>query len=263
MFDLRRVKKLDTTMSFRAMGLKRSLGVIGMVTVAGVVTVTAQMAKPPVAAMAAARLGQDYAPAQQQRVIEFFNQGSVTTMLVAPPALGSTGGGSTAGGTDWLKVEWHYSVNPADPKKLPWIDEVQFKVYVEGRDLYAANAPGQEGVAVCLTGEVTYVNLAQSRDAYGCVFLHPSTLARYAGTRGPEDFERKYNVRVEAYVGGKMVDYQSKNPNDKGGPDWNKGLPSVTNMLMQQDKTPFIAADTNRYPMIKGTSGAGAGGGGQ
>jgi len=235
------------------MGLKRSLGVVTLVTAAGFVTAVAQMAKPPVAALVAAQIGQDYAQTQA-RVIQFFNEESVTTTLVAAPAVGSTSGGSSTDNSNWLKVEWHYGINPADPKKFPWIDSVQFKVYVEARDLYSSAVPpgSQDGVAICLTGSVTYLNLAQARDGYGVVYLHPSTLARYAGNGGTEDFDRKFNVKVEAYVGGKLVDYQSKNPHDKGGPDWNKIITvSVPNLVLRQDQTPFLMADSIRYPMLK------------
>jgi hypothetical protein len=235
------------------MGLKRSLGVAALVTVTGFVTVSAQMAKPPVAALTAARIGQDYAQ-QSSRVIQFFNQESVTVTLLPAPVVGSTSGGSSTEGTNWLKVEWHYGVNPPDPKKNPWIDSVQFKVYVEARDLYNAGVPAgsQNGVAVLLTGAVTYLNLTTARDAYGVVYIHPSTLVRYCGSGSPEDFDRKFNVKVEAYVGGKLVDYQSKNTNDKGGPDWNKAITiAVPNFVLRQDQTPFLMADTIRYPMLK------------
>ena len=234
------------------MGLKRSLGVVTLVTGVGFVTAAAQMAMPPVAALAAARIGQDYAQSQA-RVIQFFNEESVTSTFVSAPAVGSTSGGSSTEGTNWLKVEWHYGVNPPDPKKNPWIDSVQFKVWVEARDLYSSTVPpgSQDGVAMCLTGAVTYLNLTTARDAYGVVYVHPSTLARYCGSGSTEDFDRKFNVRVEAYVGGKLVDYQSKNPHDKSGPDWNKGLASVPNLVLRQDQTPFLMADTIRYPMLK------------
>jgi hypothetical protein len=243
------------------MGLKRSLGVVTLVTAAGFAMAVAQMAKPPVAALVAARLGQDYAQ-PQARVINFFNQEAVTTTSVQAPVVGSSSGGNSTENTNWLKVEWHYGVNPPDPKKNPWIDSVQFKVWVEARDLYSSTVPpgSQDGVAVCLTGSVTYLNLTTARDAYGVVFIHPSTLSRYCGSGSTEDFDRKFNVRVEAYVGGKLVDYQSKNPNDKSGPDWNKGLASVPNLVLRQDQTPFLMADTTRYPMLKPISTPDSGG---
>jgi len=235
-----------------------------LLTTAGFVTAVAQMAKPPVAALAAASVGQDYAQTQA-RVIQFFNEESVTTTLVPAPVVGSTSGGTSTDNANWLKVEWHYSVNPPDPKKYPWIDSVQFKVYVEARDLYAPPATipagSQDGVAICLTGSVTYLNLAQARDGYGVVYVHPSTLSRYSGNGGVESFDRKYNVRVEAYVDGKLVDYQSKNPRDPSGPDWNKGLASIPNFVLRQDQTPFLMADSIRYPMLKPISTPDSGGG--
>ena len=235
------------------MGLRRSLGVGLLVTGVASVAALAQMVKPPVAALVSARIGQDYAQ-QQPRVINFTNEEAITTTLVSAPAVGSTSGGTSADNTNWLKVEWHYGVNPPDPKKYPWVDSVRFKVWIEGRDLYAANAPAgsQDGVAVCLTGSVTYVNLAQARDAYGVVYLHPSALARYCGNGSSEDFERKFDVHVEADVAGKEVDYQDRNK--ESDPAWYTKPIAVPNMVMQQDKSPFLMADTTRYPMIKQSS---------
>ena len=230
------------------MGLKRSLGVATFVTLAGAITAFAQMAKPPVAALTLARIGQDYAQSQP-RIINFVNQEAIATTFVAAPAVGSTSGGGGTDNTNWLKVEFHYGVNPTDPQKYPWVDSVQFKVWIEGRDEYASNIPpGSKEVAVCLTGSVTYVNLQQARDGYGVFYVHPLTLARYCGVGSTEDFDRKFNIHIEAYVGGKLVDYFDKN---KDVDKWWTAPTAVPNLVLRQDQSPFVMADTIRYPMIK------------
>ena len=232
------------------MGLKRSLGVVLFVTGAASVAALAQMVKPPVAALTAARIGQDYAPQQQARVINIYNEEAVTTSFVQAPAVGENSGPLGSDNTQWLKVEFHYSVNPADPQKYPWVDSAQFKVWIEGRDLYAANAPAgsADGVAICLTGSVTYVNLKQAKDGYGVFYVHPNTMTRYCGSVSYEDFDRKFNIHVEAYVGGKLVDYIDKN---KDVDKWWSAPTAVSNFVCRQDQTPFLMSDITRYPQIK------------
>jgi hypothetical protein len=235
-------------MSFRAMGLWRRLGVVLLVALGGASAALAQMAKPPVAALTAARIGQDQAATAPLRIINFANEQAVTTTFVQPPQLGSTAG-SSGSDSNWLKVEFHYGVNPLNPK-IPWVDSVQFKVWIEGRDLYNPKVPpgSTDGVAVCLIGEVTYINLQQGGDNYGVFYVHPATLARYCGSGTYEDFDRKFNVHVEAYVGGKLVDYYDKKKDvDKW---WTAPIP-VADLVCRQDQSPFILADPTRYPEIK------------
>ncbi|HEX4141447.1 MAG TPA: hypothetical protein VHY09_13950 [Candidatus Methylacidiphilales bacterium] len=218
-------------------------------TSAASVAALAQMAKPPVAALVAARLGQDYAQQQQARIINFYNSEALTTSFVQAPALGENSGPLGSDNTQWLKVEFHYSVNPADPQKYPWVDSAQFKIWIEGRDAYVPNPPpGSTQVAVCLTGSVTYINLKQARDAYGVFYVHPNVLSRYCGTGSYEDFDRKFNVHVEAYVGGKLVDYYDKN---KDVDKWWTQPTAVPNLVCRQDQSPFLLSDITRYPQIK------------
>jgi len=232
------------------MGLKRSLGVVLLLTSAASVAALAQMAKPPVAALTMARVGQDYAPQQQQgRIINFYNSEAITTSFVQAPALGENSGPLGSDNTQWLKIEFHYSVNPEHPDKYPWVDSAQFKIWIEGRDAYAANPPpGSTEVAVCLTGAVTYINLKQARDGYGVFYVNPNVLTRYSGTGGYENFDRKWNVHVEAYVGGKLVDYYDKNKDEDKW--WTKPT-AVANLVCRQDQSPFLLSDVTRYPQIK------------
>jgi hypothetical protein len=207
------------------------------------------MAKPPVTELAQASLGQEYAQ-HQPRIIEFANQEAITTTLVAATPVSSTGEPANANMINWLKVEFHYAVNPASPTKYPWVDSAQFKVWIEGRDLYATNPPpGSHEVAVCLTGSVTYLNLQQGADNYGVFYVHPSVLARYCGTGSPDDFDRKFNIHIEAYIGGKLVDYFNRNPKDVD--KWWLAPVPISGMVMRQDQTPFLLADVARYPLTQ------------
>ena len=109
--------------------------------------------------------------------------------------------------------------------------------------------PGK-GVAVALTGSVTYVNVPAGKDLYGVFYVHPNTLGRYSGDRGYEDFDRKYNIHIEANVGGVLMDAIDKKK-DPSGPTWFQPLIPIANLVYRQDQTPFIIADPDRYPAIK------------
>jgi hypothetical protein len=230
------------------MVLKRSWSVAFLITLTAANAAFAQVIKSPVTALTQARIGQD-AATTQLRVIQFANEEAITTSFVPPPNVGSTSGSGGGDQPNWLKVEFHFSVNPADAR-IPWVDSAEFKVWIEGRDLYAANAPAgsTQGVAVCLTGSVTYVNLAAAKDAYGVVYVHPSALSRYCGTGTYDDFDRKFNIHIEANVGGKLVDYYDKR---KDVDKWWTGPTPVPNLVFRQDQSPFVLADVARYPQIK------------
>jgi hypothetical protein len=214
-------------MSFRATGFKRNGSIFLAVGLAIAGTASAQVKDSP---------------------IIFANEGGVAATLVNAPVATDTEGGTPPEVGQWLKVEWHYSVVP---QKIPFLDAVTFKVWVEGRDLYAANAPGNQGVAVALTGSVDYVNLAKSRDDYGVVYLHPSTLARYSTSEGVSDFDRKFNVHVEADVGGKPVDNIDKFKDPSGQLDWFTKLVPISGLVYRQNQSPFIGVNVSRYPAIK------------
>jgi hypothetical protein len=227
---------------------------------AGGIAAFAQLVKPPVNQLVTARVAQDDAGNPAKRVINFDNSSGITEEMVPPTAVGENNPGSNPDQTNWLKVEFHYSVNPEHPDKYPWVDSAEFKIWIEGRDSYAPNPPpGSTEVAVCLTGEVTYINLYAARDAYGVFYVHPSALARYCGSGSTEDFDRKFNIHVEAYVGGKLVDYFDKNKNDPGGANWFKGPTAVPDLVSNQANSPFLLSNPNRYPETKSSTSAGAG----
>jgi hypothetical protein len=175
-----------------------------------------------------------------------FAQSAITTSFVQAPQMGSSsGGGGSDSDTQWLKVEFHYSVAPAAGK---FVDAVEFRIWIEGRDLYAPEATTKDGIPVGLTGSVTYVNLAETKDAYGVFYVPPATLNRFS-VRGPSDFDRTFDTHVEAYVGGTKVDYFDKNKEQDA--NWYQQLKPLSGFVYRQDQTPFIVTDPVRYPPIK------------
>jgi len=185
---------------------------------------------------------------QPPPLIVFPQQDAVTTTFVNSTNLGGSGGGSGGDSTQWLKVEFQYTVNP--PPGANFLNEVQFKVWIEGRDTTDPAATTREGIAIALTGSVTYVNVPKGRDAYGVFYVHPSTLGRYSTDRGVSDFERKWNVHIEADVDGKPV--ASVDKNREQDPNWY--LPPVRpvpGFVYRQNQSPFLNADPDKYPAIK------------
>jgi hypothetical protein len=194
--------------------------------------------------------------------VAFANQDAITTTFVTSPNLSgmsavATSGNATSSDTppdpsdvtnQWLKVEFHYGTTAA--LKTKYLDSVEFKVWIEGRDLLATNAPVPgKGIAVALTGSVTYINVPAGSDIYGVFYVHPSTLGRYSGEHGVTDFDRKFDVHMEAYVGGTLMDKIDKNKEQD--PNWFQPLVPITGLVYRQDQSPFIIVDPDRYPAIK------------
>jgi hypothetical protein len=177
--------------------------------------------------------------------IVFASQDAITSTFVSSPELGSTDSGSSSD-TKWLKVEFHYACTP----KLPatFLDSAEFRIWIEGRDMFASDA-GPEGIAVALTGTVTYVNIAANKDVYGVFYVNPATLTRYSTNLGATDFDHKFNVHIEAYVNGAKMDLIDKNK--ETDPNWFQPLRPVAGMVYRQNQCPFMLADPNRYPPIK------------
>ena len=179
--------------------------------------------------------------------IAFAKQDGITTSFVPAPQQGGTAGGNNP--SQWLKVELHYATTAN--LKAKYLDAIQFKIIIEGRDPDAVNSTGGKGVAVGFTGEINYVNVPAGKDLYGVFYVHPSTLARYS-LGGYEDFDRKFNIHVEALIGGAQMDWFDKRP--EKDLDWYKVLTPVPGLVYRQDQCPFIMADTDRYPAIKITT---------
>ena len=212
-------------MSFRATTLKRSrlvLGFLALATVSGM----AQVPDSPIV----------------------FAQSAIITTLVQAPNLGGGGGNQNSDAdTQWLKVEFHYGVIP--PNGGAFLDSAEFRVWIEGRDLYAPEATTKDGIPIALTGTVTYVALPATHDAYGVFYIPPATLDRFSTTRGTSDFDRLFNIHIEAYINGTKVDYFDKNKEQDGS--WYMQLKPLTGYVYRQDHCPFIMTDPDRYPPIK------------
>jgi len=182
--------------------------------------------------------------------IVFVSHEAITTSFVDAPQVGASAeGGGSGEKAKWLKIEFHYSCTP--PAPLTFLDSAEFRVWVEGRDMFAPGA-GPDGLAVALTGKVTYINIAANKDVYGVFYVHPSTLARYSTSQGTEDFDRKFNVHVEAYVGGVKMDIFDKNKEQD--PNWYSQLHPIDGLVYRQDQCPFIVNQVDRYPAIKLTT---------
>jgi hypothetical protein len=215
-------------MSFRALVLRRSYAVVFFL---GLIAAPAALGQLPTSP------------------IKFVNQEAITTSFVTAPNVNTdTNASSPSSPGQWLKVEFHYGITPAVGN---FQDAVEFKVWIEGLDLLAKNAPVPgKGAAVVLTGSVTYINIPAGKDCYGVFYVHPSTLARYSTDRGYEDFDRKFNVHIEASVGGAVMDYFDK-MKDKAGLDWYKAPTAIPGLVYRQDQCPFLISNPDRYPMIK------------
>ena len=174
-----------------------------------------------------------------------FAQSAITSTFLNAPSLGSSGGGG-GGDTQWLKVEFHYSVVPPVGK---FLDSAEFRVWIEGRDLYAPEATTKDGIAVGLTATVTYVNLPATKDGYGVFYVSPYNITRFSTSRGSSDFDRTFNIHLEAYVGGTKVDYFDKNKEQDA--NWYQQLKPLSGFVCRQDQCPFIVSDPDRYPPIK------------
>ncbi len=88
----------------------------------------------------------------------------------------------------------------------------------------------------------------QARISTGVFYVHPSTLGRYC-SRSYEDFDRKFNIHLEAYVGGGLVDAIDKNK--EKDPLWYKPLRPLPGFVYRQDQCAFLVAEPDRYPAIK------------
>ena len=227
MFDLRWGLKLHTSMSFRATTLKRS----------HLLTLLLGLVSLPVWGQAA------------DSPVTFANVGAITATLVDTPSVSMSNGNSSSprSGSDaqWLKVEFRFDVTPAAGS---FLDAVEFKIWIEGIDLLDPQGKQGEGVAVALTGSVTYVAIAQGKDNYGVFYVPPSILKRYSKL-GASDFDRKFNIHIDATVGGKVADFFNKNKETDA--DWYKSLKPVAGMVYRQDQCIFAVVDPGRYPAIK------------
>jgi len=177
--------------------------------------------------------------------VKFADSGAITPTFVEPPSVGETNGGGGSSDDQWLKVEFRFSVTK---DAGAFLDAVEFKIWIEGRDMLDPQGKPNEGVPVALTGSVTYVNLAQNNNVYGVFYVPPSTLKRYCKL-SPSDFERLFNIHIEANVDGKYAD--SIDENKEKDPKWYQPLKAMAGFVYRQNQCAFIVTDPNHYPAIK------------
>ncbi|MCE0498872.1 MAG: hypothetical protein LV481_13100 [Methylacidiphilales bacterium] len=183
------------------------------------------------------------------RPVLFDNRDGIATFFgTSPFVTSSTSNPNYAANSQWLKVELHYSVT-TKPDQPPFLPSVTFKVWIEGRDLYDPRGKPGVGIAVALTGSVTYINVPAGRDNYGVFYVHPNTLARYSTSAGYTDFDRTFNVHAEAYVGDQLSDYFDKRKEDDL--NWFKPLTVIEGLVYRQNQCAFIVDSPDRYPAIK------------
>jgi hypothetical protein len=187
--------------------------------------------------------------------IAFVNRDAITVTFVTAPNLPGSSSDSSATATSsdvqqWMQVEFHYGSTAAMTSR--YLDAVTFKIWIEGLDADAPNPgqPGGKGVAVGLTGSVTYINVPVGKDLYGVFYVHPNTLGRYSSGRGTEDWDRKFNIHLEASVDGKIVDNVDRKT-DPAGLTWFQALRATPGLVYREDQCAFIVSNPSRYPAIK------------
>lgn len=177
--------------------------------------------------------------------VKFADSGAITPTFVEPPSMGENSGGGSNDDKQWLKVEFRFSVTK---DAGAFLDAVQFKIWIEGRDMLDPLGKPNEGIFVALTGSVTYVNIAQNNDVYGVFYVPPSTIKRYSKLSS-SDFERLFNIHIEADVDGKYVD--GIDENKEKDLKWYQSLKTVPGLVYRQNQCAFIVTDPTRYPAIQ------------
>jgi hypothetical protein len=164
--------------------------------------------------------------------------------IKAPGSLGPKLGGRVKSTDNWMAVTFTYQPFPFTGQTF--LDEVQFKVYIEGREF--KDDRDKDGTTVVLPGEVTYVNVRGQKGMMGAMFVHPDTVERY----GLEKESNRLNVFVEAYEKGQLVDGMGKNTRETDE-EWYKGgkYPAKENLVYRQDQSVFLLTDTDGFPAIK------------
>lgn len=166
----------------------------------------------------------------------------VETDTMKPEKVGaSRGGGGGSRDSKWVIIEFSYTVTPDKDSKNPFIDEVQFKANIEARD---GAGDSRSTDPVILTGDVTYVCVPAGK-GFGSLYIPPDVAARYSLDR----YLSQFNVNIQAFVGGQMVDSKDKRREQKE--DWFSGYKTVSGLVYNKMQSPFILNDTDRYPAIK------------
>ena len=98
-----------------------------------------------------------------------------------------------------------------------------------------------------LTGEVTHTNIAGGRTSRSVMYVPPQALARVMGAR-PVAPNSVQNIAVQIVQQGSVKDEQSAT---RTAPQWYKGLPSLTGLVLNKNETPFAPLYWDRYEQIK------------
>lgn len=164
----------------------------------------------------------------------------------------SRGGGGGSRDGKWIIIEFTYEVKPDSENKdkdhPPYVDELTFKVNIEGR-LTDGAFNGSDAKVAILNGEVTYVAVPYGK-GFGCFYISPDVAAYYHLDR----FLGQCNINVQALIGGQMVDSKDKKKDDE---NWfsRSDYKIVSGLIMTKAQSPFLLMDIDRYPTIKPSSG--------
>lgn len=163
---------------------------------------------------------------------------------MTPEKIGRPRGASGASrDTKWTLVEFSYNVYP-DPnskEKVNYVDEITFKVSVEGR---VQEGDARDAQTAVLTGEVTYMTVPLGK-GYGSFYISPDAVARYR--------IGQFNINVQALIGGQVVDTKDKKKEKEEDANWftRSDYKILPGLLLNKNQSPFILNDTDRYPVIK------------
>lgn len=150
--------------------------------------------------------------------------------LVRAPQYQVRGGTATQRQRQWLQVTTQYQTAPE------WIDEMTFTYYIVLR-----NSRPEEGQSEfnMFRGEITYVNIAETREGRSAVFLHPSTVERYG---------ELFRVAVVITSQGRTIGMES---NPSGDGRWWEQLTPRAGFVLNRMQTPFAMVNFDDYEAIK------------
>ena len=130
----------------------------------------------------------------------------------------------------WLEVEVEFTATP------PFTDELTLKYYIliNGK---------------VLTGEVTHMNIVSGRENRSVMYVPPGAIARIMENKAiaPNAVQ---NIAVQIVQQGTVKD---ENNMVRGAPEWYKGIPSLSGLVLNKNDTPFAPLYWDRYAQIKPT----------
>ena len=128
----------------------------------------------------------------------------------------------------WLEVEVEFA------SSAPFTDELTLKYYIliNGK---------------VLTGEVTHMNIVGGRENRSVMYVPPGAIARVMENK-PAAPNSVQNIAVQIVQQGAVKD---ENNLVRGGPEWYKGLPTLSGLVLNKNETPFAPLYWDRYAQIK------------